>query len=88
MPTIRIKVSDVTMAYDEPTAEIAAQRVADEYNVRVELTGEIGGGGWPTVNLTGTPTNVVTALLGAWDTGDAEENAAQVRHYLATADLV
>lgn len=84
---MRIKIEGLDMAFSEATAEEAAQRVAKQFGVIVEVTGRTGGGGWPEVNVIGTPKQIITMLTedGGWSTGDDEEDAEMVFHFLRDA---
>ena len=87
---MKIKVS-MDMAYSEATMEEAAERVAKQFGVLVEVTNEHGaGGGWPEVDIIGTPAQVLNALTseGGWSCGDDETDAEVVYYAMKSAKVL
>lgn len=87
---MKIKIEGLDMAYSEDSAEKAAERVAQQFGVIVELTGRTAGGGWPEVNVIGTPHQVMKMLTedGGWSTGDDVEDAEMLFHFFRDAKPV
>ena len=88
---LQIKVKGLEMCYSESSAEEAARQVAEDFDVLVTLTGEAGrGGGWPVVDVIGTPKNIIKMLTSetGWAVGDEIADAEMVYHYLREAEPV
>ena len=87
---MKLKIEGLDMAYSEDSAEKAAQQVAERFGVIVEITGRTGGGGWPEVNVIGTPAQIIKMLTedGGWSTGDADDDAEMVYLFLKDAKPV
>ena len=87
---MKIKIEGLEIAFSENTVEEAAQRVAEQFGVLVELTGRQGGGGWPTCSLIGTPAAIVKALTseGGWSSGDEEDDAESLFYFLKDAKQI
>lgn len=84
---MKLKIEGLDMAYSESTAEQGAEQVAKRFGVIVELTGRTGGGGWPEVNVIGTPHQLMKMLTedGGWSTGDEAEDAEMLYHFFKDA---
>lgn len=82
-----LKLEGLDMAYSEATPEAAAAEVAKRFNVVVEITGRTAGGGWPEVNVIGTPNRLIKMLTeeGGWSTGDEAEDAEMVYWFFKDA---
>lgn len=87
---MRIQIERVTMAYDELTAEAAAERTAKEFGIEVKVTSQQGPGGWPEVTLIGTPAQIITAFTDGrgWSMCDEDDDAEQLFHVFQSATVV
>ena len=85
-----IKIEGLSMGFSEATAEEAAQRVAKQFGVVVEIVKDHAAGGWPEVDVIGTPEKVLAALTeeGGWATGSKEDDAEAVFHFFHSAKIL
>lgn len=79
---------ELEFAYDNETDtfEETALEIGQRFGVYVSKVSQGGAGGWPGVELIGTPAAIARCVAACWATGDEESDADLLAEVLTSAE--